>query len=192
MIKAFLLAVCLLLPRPALGEEIDPNLDHRIRYYISHMEKLIDPKLWSMTQEGAKIVFESKAEMAWNRTISPALGAAPLMEKYRLTLSFESYLPREQYLELVKRRMPHLMATNFGYVDEVPEELRDGKHSGSQRYLEEHPLPSYHTIDRVGKASTVYRKGGMPSGRALRRDEDYFEARRLDAVIDRFFDKYVE
>lgn len=194
MIKAIALglAAFLLILRPASGDGIDPNLDHQIRDYISRMGKLIDPKIWSMTQKDATIVFESKSEMAWTKMVSPALGQEPIMARYRLTLSFEPYLPREQYLELVKRRMPHLMAVGFGYADEVPEELRDGKYAGSHRYLEEHPLPSYRASDRAGKGCAVYRKGGMPHGLEISRDEDYFEAKRLDAVIERLIETHQE
>lgn len=188
MIKVLLLTIYLLLTHSASAAEIDTNLSLLVERQFSEVATKIDPKIWAVVKEGGNIAIESKSEMAWTRTVSPALGEAPRMAKYRLVLSYAPAPSEEQYLELLKARMPHLRVANYGAASS-PEDPRDGKtilHE-SHKYLEENPLPCYKSIDRIGKSYVVYRKGGAQWYETFKNEGDYFDAKRLEAVLDRVF-----
>lgn len=165
-----------LLAGSCLAVEEKTDLAALVDYQANQLRKAVDAKRWTITQNGNSIRIESTFEMTKRRLVSPA-SVEPEKTKYCIDLRFEPQLPKEEYLKLAKERADHAVIIAYG----APTKDR---YSDAQRFLKEHPLPRYCSLDRVGKAYSVYFTSTDSRTVSLGPVSLYAEARGVEGIVD--------
>jgi hypothetical protein len=141
------------------------------------IKELVDAGQWNISSTPTSIVIESKFEMTEHRTVSPALGEKPRTTKYRIELQFKPELSKEDFLKLAKQRMEYVVILRYGATSKA-------EWAQAAKFLRDHPLPRYDTIDQIGKSYSVYLISNDLSSVTLRPTERYAEAKGVEARID--------
>ncbi|RYD57199.1 MAG: hypothetical protein EOP83_21165 [Verrucomicrobiaceae bacterium] len=159
----------------------DPNLTRCVEQSAADIKELVDISQWTISSAPTSIVIESKFEMTEHRIVSPALGQEePRTTKYRIELQFKPKLSKEDFLKLAKQRMEHVVMLRYGATSKA-------EWAQAAKFLKDHPLPRYDTIDVVGKSYSVYLISNDLSSITLRPIERYAEAKGVEARIDHVF-----
>lgn len=174
------LAILSLLVHSSSHGAEDANLTRCVERSTAEIKELVDANQWTISSTPTSIVIESKFELTEHRTVSPALGEEPRTTKYRIELQFKPKLSKEDYLKLAKQRMDHAVTLHYGATSKE-------EWSQAAKFLNEHPLPRYKTIDVVGNSYSVYLISNDLSSVTLRPTERYAEAKGVEARLDHVF-----
>ncbi len=155
------------------------DLESRVDYLATELRKAIDPKRWTITHDSNSIRIESTFELEIRHRVSPTLSAVPPEKtRYRIDLRFAPHLSKEEFLRISRERVERAAISAYGAQTKEA-------YSDSLQFLQEHPLPRYTVLDRVGKAYSVYFTSTDSVTLSLGPVGLYAEARGVEGIVDR-------
>lgn len=173
LVLAFLFGT---LCNPTHGAE-NEDLATTVKFYASEIKKDVDLERWTVQESPTSIVIESKFKVEIKRRVSPALGAAPVFEIYRIELRFQPLLAKEDYIKLAKERVEYAAVASYGAKTKM-------EWSNAHKFLREHPLPRYDVQDRVGKPYSVYLFTSDSVSITIVPTATYVEVKSIETILD--------
>jgi len=161
---------------PAQGEE-NQDLATTVKFYATEIKKEVNLERWNVQESPTTIVIESKFKAEIKQIVSPAIGAEPRFETYRIELRFQTMLAKDEYIKLAKERVEHAALVNYG--TKTKEEW-----GNAQKFLKDHPLPRYDVQDRVGKHYSVYLFTSDTASTTVVPTTTYVEVKSIEAILD--------
>lgn len=161
---------------PAQGEE-NKDLATTVKFYATEIKKEVNLERWNVQESLTTIVIESKFKAEIKQIVSPAIGAEPRYEIYRIELRFQPMLAKDEYIKLAKERVEHAALVNYG--TKTKEEWNN-----AQKFLKDHPLPRYDVRDRVGKPYSVYLFTSDSASTTVVPTTTYVEVKSIETILD--------
>lgn len=153
------------------------NLTATVKYYAAEIKQSLDAERWNVQETPTTIAIESKFKVEIRRLVSPALGADPVLEIYRIELRFQPLISQEDYVKLSKERMDRLVMLHQGTRSKM-------EWSHAHKFLKENPLPRYRVTDRVGIDYSVYLHTSDSVSTLIVPRERHVEVKSVETILD--------